>query len=195
MAEYVFLAIRNAINKFMRHSRNNVTYTVFKSSNKRYLSILIMLDHLWCISEYDIVAATFWEHCYIFLYKVLYGSNYSSTSLRNTFSSNIYPRYLITSLYIFMHPSFGFLSVLLHIHIIWFWKDIYRPCIQWVLYSKNEKPMKRLFFHIFYNKECCRRGSSRTRKIYNHLKRNIFSIHTLFNKILKKFKRSFFVTF
>ena len=59
MAEYVFLAIRNAINKFMRHSRNNVTYTVFKSSNKRYLSILIMLDHLWCISEYDIVAATF----------------------------------------------------------------------------------------------------------------------------------------
>ena len=92
MAEYVFLAIRNAINKFMRHSRNNVTYTVFKSSNKRYLSILIMLDHLWCISEYDIVAATFWEHCYIFLYKVLYGSNYSSTSLRNTFSSNIYSR-------------------------------------------------------------------------------------------------------
>ena len=63
---YIFLVIRNAINKFMRHSRNNVTYTVFKSSNKRYLSILIMLDHLWCISEYDIVAATFWEHCYIF---------------------------------------------------------------------------------------------------------------------------------
>ena len=81
-----------------------------------------------------------------------------------------------------------------NIHIIWFWKDIYRPCIQWVLYSKNEKPMKRLFFHIFHNKEFCRRGNSRTRKIYNHLKLNIFSIHTLFNKIFKNFKRSFFLT-
>ena len=99
---------------------------------------------------------------------------------------------MITFLYIFMHPSFEILNLQPHIHIIWFWKDIYRPCIQWVLYSKNEKPMKRLFFHIFYNKECCRRGNSRTRKIYNHLKLNIFSIHTLFNKIFKNFKRSFF---